>query len=190
MTWPWTNQEKELEKRLKEAEEGERIAIKNVDDFFDQIKNRKHSFWEDIWLTIKFRTNDFFWDVYRFFNPCHKRIRKVIPRRWCDLPELTLLINFEIIKSYVEEEMDNVSWDHHEKYTEVANWLRSAYNYITKERLALQKQFDEALEVASNNRGVEYAERYAETNRIEALIDQKDQETLEGLAKYRQYMWS
>ena len=189
MMWPWTNQQKELEKRLNEAKEGPFIEIKNVDDFFDQIKNKKYTFWEDLWLTIKFKSNDFFWYVYRLFNPCHKRIRRVIPRRWCDLTELTLLLNFEIIKSYVEEEMDSVVWDQGE-HKLAGDWLRSTYEYITIGRPALQNQFDEAIKIASKERSLPYAERYGETNRIEALIDEKDRETLEGLAKYRQYLWS
>jgi hypothetical protein len=177
---------------LKEAENSPAVEIKDIDDFFDQIKNRKSSFWEDLWFNINYNTKEFAWKVYRWFKPCHQRIRKVIPNRWNDLPDLTLSINFEIIKSYVEEEMDNVSWDHHEKYIEVANWLRTSYEYITKGRLELQKQFDKELEIASSSskKGIPYKERYGETNRIEALIDEKDKEVLIGLANYRQYLWS
>lgn len=192
MNWPWTNQEKELQKLLKEAENSPAVEIKDIDDFFDQIKNRKSSFWEDLWFNINYNSKEFAWKVYRWFKPCHQRIRNVIPNRWHDLPDLTLSINFEIIKSYVEEEMDNVSWDHHEKYIEVANWLRTSYEYITKGRLELQKQFDKELEIASSpsKKGIPYKERYGETNRIEALIDEKDKEVLIGLANYRQYLWS
>jgi hypothetical protein len=192
MNWPWTNKEKELQKLLKESENSFAVEIKDIDDFFDQIKNRKSSFWEDLWFNISYSSKEFTWKVYRWFKPCHQRIRKVIPNRWIDLPDLTLSINFEIIKSYVEEEMDNVSWEHHEKYIEVANWLRSSYEYITKGRLELQKQFDKELEIASSSskKGIPYKERYGETNRIEALIDEKDKEVLIGLANYRQYLWS
>lgn len=191
ITWPWNNQEKELEKLLKEAKDGPLYEIKNVDDFFDEIRNKKYTFWEDLWLTIKFKSNDFAWYVYRLFKPCHQRIRKVIPRRWCDLTELTLLINFEIVKSYVEEEMSSVRWDGHEAYVEVANWLNSSYQYITKEREELQKQYDEELSIScQKKREIPYHERYAEPNRIEALIDEKDKNILIGIAKYRQYLWS
>jgi len=189
MNWPWTNQKKELERRLKEAEEGPFIEIKNIDDFFDQIKNKKYSFWQECWLSIKFKSNDFFWYVYSLFKPSHQRIRKVIPRRWCDLSELTLLLNFEIIKSYVEEEMDSIAWDQSE-HKLAGDWLRGTYNYITVERPTLQEQFSAALTIASQQRSLPYAERYSETNRIEALIDEKDKQTLEGLAIFRPYLWS
>ena len=192
MNWPWTNQEKELQKLLKEAENSPSVEIKDIDDFFDRIKNRKTSFWEDLWFNINYNSKEFAWKLYRWFKPCHQRIREVIPNRWIDLPDLTLSINFEIIKSYVEEEMDNVSWDHHEKYIEVANWLRASYEYITKGRIELQLQFDKELEIASSSskKGMPYEERYGETNRIEGLIDEKDKEVLIGLANYRQYLWS
>jgi hypothetical protein len=70
--------------------------------------------------------------------------------------------------------------------------LRTSYEYITKGRLELQKQFDKELEIASSSskKGIPYKERYGETNRIEALIDEKDKEVLIGLANYRQYLWS
>ena len=192
MNWPLTNQEKELQKLLKEAENSPSVEIKDFDDFFDRIKNRKTSFWEDLWFNINYNSKEFAWKLYRWFKPCHQRIREVIPNRWIDLPDLTLSINFEIIKSYVEEEMDNVSWDHHEKYIEVANWLRASYEYITKGRIELQLQFDKELEIASSSskKGMPYEERYGETNRIEGLIDEKDKEVLIGLANYRQYLWS
>jgi hypothetical protein len=192
MNWPWTNKEKELQKLLKEAENSPAVEIKDIDDFFDEIKNRKISFLESLWIDISYTANEWCWTVYRFFNPCHKRIRKVIPRKWTDLTELTLLINFEIIKSYVEEEMDQISWDHHEEYKKVAEWLRSSYEYITKERYELSNEFYKALDEASDskNRDLPYKERYEETNRIEALIDEKDKQVLIGLANYRQYLWS
>jgi hypothetical protein len=179
-------------KTLKKSEQEVPVEIKNIDNFFDEIKNRKISFWKGLWIDISYTANEWCWTVYRFFNPCHKRIRKVIPRKWTDLTELTLLINFEIIKSYVEEEMDQISWDHHDEYKKVAEWLRSSYEYITKERNELSDEFSKALDQASDkkNRDLPYKERYEETNRIEALIDEKDKEVLIGLANYRQYLWS
>lgn len=192
MLWPWENKTEKIMKTLKKSEQEVPVEIKNIDNFFDEIKNRKISFWKGLWIDISYTANEWCWTVYRFFNPCHKRIRKVIPRKWTDLTELTLLINFEIIKSYVEEEMDQISWDHHEEYKKVAEWLRSSYEYITKGRNELSDEFSKALDEASDskNRDLPYKERYEETNRIEALIDEKDKEVLIGLANYRQYLWS
>jgi hypothetical protein len=192
-SWPWTNTLAIIKERLNlsKQEDFKTTRIVDIDDFFDSIKNRKVPFWEKIWNPIRFRTNDLVWDVYRFFNPCHKRLRKVIPRRWCDLTELTLLINFEIIKSFVEEEMHIIDWNSNDSHKEVAAWLNSSYKYITEERIQLQEEFDIALTDSSDNkRGQPYAERYAEPNRIEALIDKRDTEILIGLATHRQYLWS
>lgn len=192
MNWPWTNISKKLKERLEKKDDLKTfIRIENLDDWFDEIRNRKYPWYEKVWNKIYIKTNDLAWNIYRFFNPCNKRIRKVIPNTWCDLSELTLRINFEIIKSYVEEEMDQIVWTSDETHNEVGKWLKESYEYITKEREQLLKDFDEALEHSSENlRSLPYGERYKVPNEIEALIDKKDKEILIGLANYRQFLWS
>lgn len=192
MNWPWTNISKKLKERLEKKDDLKTfIRIENLDDWFDEIRNRKYPWYEKVWNKIYVKTNDLAWNIYRFFNPCNKRIRKVIPNTWCDLSELTLRINFEIIKSYVEEEMDQIVWTSDETHNEVGKWLKESYEYITKEREQLLKDFDEALEHSSENlRSLPYGERYKVPNEIEALIDKKDKEILIGLANYRQFLWS
>jgi len=191
MNWPWTNISKKLKERLEKDDLKTFIRIENLDDWFDEIRNRKYPWYEKVWNKIYVKTNDLAWNIYRFFNPCNKRIRKVIPNTWCDLAELTLRINFEIIKSYVEEEMDQIVWTSDETHNEVGKWLKESYEYITKEREQLLKDFDEALEHSSENlRSLPYGERYKVPNEIEALIDKKDKEILIGLANYRQFLWS
>lgn len=191
MNWPWTNISKKLKERLEKDDLKTFIRIDNLDDWFDEIRNRKYPWYEKVWNKIYVKTNDLAWNIYRFFNPCNKRIRKVIPNTWCDLSELTLRINFEIIKSYVEEEMDQIVWTSDEKHNEVGKWLKESYEYITKEREQLLKDFDEALEHSSKNlRSLPYGERYKVPNELEALIDKKDKEILIGLANYRQFLWS
>lgn len=191
MNWPWTNISKKLKERLEKDDLKTFIRIENLDDWFDEIRNRKYPWYEKVWNKIYVKTNDLAWNIYRFFNPCNKRIRKVIPNTWCDLAELTLRINFEIIKSYVEEEMDQIVWTSNETHNEVGKWLKESYEYITKEREQLLKDFDEALEHSSENlRSLPYGERYKVPNEIEALIDKKDKEILIGLANYRQFLWS
>jgi hypothetical protein len=192
MNWPWTNISKKLKERLEKKDDLKTfIRIDNLDDWFDEIRNRKYPWYEKVWNKIYVKTNDLAWNIYRFFNPCNKRIRKVIPNTWCDLSELTLRINFEIIKSYVEEEMDQIVWTSDEKHNEVGKWLKESYEYITKEREQLLKDFDKALEYSSENlRSLPYGERYKVPNELEALIDKKDREILIGLANYRQFLWS
>ena len=87
--------------------------------------------------------------------------------------------------------MDNVCWESTESHKEAAKWIRDSYQYITKERVQLQEDFDKALEHSSDNgRNLPYGERYKVPNEIEALIDKKDTEVLIGLATYRQYLWT
>lgn len=190
MNWPWTNLYRKLVKLDKEDLATTGVVV-DVDSLFDDLKNYKPSFFERIWNKIYFAIYNLTWNVYRFFNPCHSRLRKAIPRRWNDLSELTLSINFEIIKSFVEEEMHMIDWNSNDAHKEVSAWLNASYKYITEERNQLQEDFSRALtDSTDNKRELPYSERYAEPNRIEALIDEKDKSILIGLATHRQFLWS
>lgn len=89
--------------------------------------------------------------------------------------------------------------------------LRSAYNYIKFERPELQKQHENSYpeiktpckEMFAVNKngyntmrscedlyGMPYKQAYAETNRLEKLIDKKDMVTMNVIVKYYQYMWT
>ena len=190
--WPWTNPAKELKKRLDEADlsSAKSYTHEEFNAFVEDLKTRKLSIFERVTNFIRFKSYDASWAVYRFFKPCHKRLRKAIPRHWVDLSEVTLLVNFEIIKSYVEEEMNSTDWTSDEKHKEVAEWLNTAYNYITKERPQLEKQLSEAFANIDYKVTAPYDEKYKEVIRIENLIEQTDENTLNKLAKYRLFLWS
>lgn len=107
------------------------------------------------------------------------------------MSELTLSINFEIIKSFVEEEMHMIDWNSNDAHKEVSAWLNASYKYITEERNQLQEDFNRALtDSTDNKRGLPYNEKYAEPNRLEALINEKDKSVLIGIATHRQFLWS
>jgi len=60
-----------------------------------------------LWVydNIPFRVRNFYYEKIRsIFKPQHQRIRKIIPRTWCDLDSVFLKVNFEIIKSFYEDE--------------------------------------------------------------------------------------
>lgn len=172
----------------------------------------------DIWDIIPYKYQRLYYDkIKTIFKPHHSRLRKAIPRTWCDLSHQVVEINFEIIKSFYEDEYskDIVDWGSDEHHKEFAKWIESAYAYITKERPSLEKQMEEAypkennfddlfyddgkdkngnvtrrMKTCEERYGKSYEEVYGEVNRLEALIDKRDTETLKGLIERRAFLWT
>jgi hypothetical protein len=108
--------------------------------------NKHFDIW-DIWDIIPYKYERFYHDkVKTIFKPYHSRLRKVIPRQWSDLTELVVDINFEIIKSFYEDEYSKgiVDWESDDSHKNFAQWLEGAYKYITIERPEYEKQMDAA----------------------------------------------
>lgn len=171
----------------------------------------------DIWDIVPYRWQRFYYDhVKTIFKPHHSRLRKAIPRQWWDLSGLIVDINFEIIKSFYEDEYSKgiVDWNSDDYHKKFAKWLESAYKYITIDRPVLEKQMDAAYPEANfddmfhepkkdkygnvtrtmksceERYGKSYEELYGEVNRLEALIDKKDTKFITELIKYRSYFWT
>lgn len=89
--------------------------------------------------------------------------------------------------------------------------LRAVYNYVKTERLELEAAHDNSYPIPlspakdlftkneDGNRtmrscedvyGMAYAEAYAETNRLEKLIEEKDLWAMNTIVKYHQYLWA
>jgi hypothetical protein len=189
-TYPWTNLKKKLE-NISDMYKSNPNDVKcyTVAELKEMLKDYKPSFWKGVWMDVEYKFNRFCWIVYRFFKPCHQRIRKVIPREWCDLTELTLKINFEIVKSFVEDEMDIINWESDDAHKQAAAWLRSAYKYITEERVELLIAIDNAY--ADVNHDIkDYYEKYSSVHKAEETLNNKDKEFLIGLAEHRPWLWS
>lgn len=173
------------------------VPMGDVHEFFESIKNRKYPWYERAWDRVHMWLYDASWSIYRWFNPCHKQVRSAIPNKWIDSTELILLVNFTIIKEFVENEMDSVVWDDVDRPTVFAagKWLKESYEYITKQRDEMQARYNKALTIASDlpsetRKQMTYEQQYGDTNRIEAEIDKRDRRVLLGLAKYRQWLWT
>jgi hypothetical protein len=162
--------------------------------------------WADLYYYEKIRP---------IFSPQNKRYRKIIPRTWADVTHLIEIVNFEFIKGFYENEYlhGNTDWEGTgEHAVAFAKWLESAYDYITIERVQLEKDMDNAypslrplnemfVPCETDDKGkvkmykmVErkesYEELYGEVNRLEQLIQDKDTEILLKLIKYRHFFWS
>lgn len=189
MNWPWTKWTsvlKELNKRKQDAEDYPEKLIKfeSVDDLFDSIKEYKPTIFDK----FKWWANDFVWDVYRYFKPCHQQIRKAIPNRFRDISELIEDVNFEFVKSFRDNEMYIIDWESDERHLEFKTWIEQAYVYITVERPQLEDQMNHSYPP----RGMKgtYEEKYGELNRLESLLEQKDTEILVEIVKRRKMFWS
>ena len=200
----------------------------------DYLKDAKLNAWQELNFRFRFWTNKHFgiwdiWDIlpYKYqrlyydhiktiFKPHHTRLRKAIPRQWHDLSSIIIDINFEIIKSFYEEEYSSgvVDWQADEHHSKFAKWLEGAYKYITIERPALEKQMDASypeailddwfgeaetdkngnvtrrMKTCEERYGKSYEEVYSEVNRIEALIDGKDTKIITEMVKRRSYFWT
>lgn len=188
-TWPWTNLKKELLKRKEDLDLSKSKTF-SIEELMQSIRDNKPSKLKSFFIRAEGNLNEFVWNVYRCFKPCNKRIRNAIPRQWCDLTEFVLIVNFEIIKSFVEEEMDDLDWEIDEKTKEAGIWLRTAYKYITEDRDRLQEDLQLAYDSVDYTSKEPYNIKYESVIKVEENIDQRDREVLIHLAKYRQYLWS
>lgn len=161
--------------------------------------------------SIKYKFNTLYYDYIRpIFKPQNTKIRNSIPKTWCDISELIVRVNFQLIKSFYEDEYTNgtVDWSHTEAHANFAKWLEGSYKYITEERVQLEKEKDDAypnfnfLELftkSTDSQGrsvftltdnVPYEVRYAEVIRLEKLIEEKDTQLLNDLIKFREHFWT
>jgi hypothetical protein len=135
-----------------------------------------------------------YWIVYRFFNPCHKEIRKTIPRQWSDISTLIKDVNFSMIMSFKKEADESlVDWDGTPEHRKFKNWLDNTADYISNVRPALVKQQDAAYPehpLPAMLKGKSYDELYSEVNRIEKLIDETDENILKQMVTYRYHFWT
>ena len=155
-------------------------------------------FKKNISYKIPYQIRDGWYKFKCFFNPKNKKYRAAIPNTWADVCVLIEDVNFAFIKGFYEDEYKSgwVDWQGSgEPTSKFAKWLEKAYQYITVERLQLQKDLDAAYPPLTAKRLTEinrnsYEEEYAEVHRIEKLIQDKDTKILTETIKYRQYFWT
>jgi len=172
--------------------------------------------YKGIWYFVPFGWKMRYYDKIRpLWNDENKRVRKSIPRTWKDISSLMVDVNFEMIKTFYEEEFKAgiVNWECTEGHKEFSDWIEYAYNYITKDRPAYEQALEDAYPPSRPFRemfipsetdektgkvkmykmvsdGIPYKEKYGEVDRLEALIDDLDTRVLVDFAKYRGYFWT
>jgi hypothetical protein len=159
--------------------------------------NKFQFFWYNFKTTVTHAIpyqvrNFYYYHIRTIWNPQHSRIRKVIPKHWMDLDYVIQTVNFEIIKSFYEDEYDKgiVDWDGSGKQVQAfAQWLTKAYQYITVERPELERKLSDSYPTEPTpNRN--YEELYGQVDYYEKLIEEKDTKVLVQLMKYRSFMWT
>lgn len=172
--------------------------------------------YKGIWKFVPFGWRMTYYDKIRpIWNDENKRVRKSIPRTWKDISGLMVELNFEMIKTFYEEEFiaGIVNWECTEGHKEFADWIEYAYNYITRDRLAYEKAMWDAYPPSRPLRemfvpcetdgkagevkmykmvvdGIPYEVKYGEVHRLEALIEDLDTKVLTDFVKYRGYFWT
>ena len=172
--------------------------------------------YKGIWKFAPFGWRMTYYDKIRpLWNDENKRVRKSIPRTWKDITSLMVEVNFEMIKTFYEEEFTAgiVDWECTNGHKEFSDWITYAYNYITKDRPAYEQAMWDAYPPTRPLRemftpcetdektgkvkmykmvddGISYEEKYGEVNRLEALIEDLDTRVLTDFVKYRGYFWT
>lgn len=137
---------------------------------------------DKIYRRIPYQIRDFYWKHIRtLWRPQHSRIRKAVPKYWVDLDHVLQDVNFEIIKSFYEDEYKAgiVDWEGTGgDALEFTEWLEEAYKYITSERPALEKRIDEAYP------------NYKKVEKLETEMEDLDTQVMIDLVKWRRHMWT
>ena len=145
-------------------------------------------------VRIKWPCRDMYWKIYRFFNPCHKDIRKAIPREWNDISNLIVDVNFAMILSFKKEADEScVDWNGTPEHREFKNWLDSAVHWIKEGKPNCEAQCNALYPphpLPPELKDKSYDELYGELNKVEKLIDETDANFLKQMIAYRDYFWT
>jgi hypothetical protein len=153
---------------------------------------------ERVKYMIPYKVKEFYrTKIEVIWKPKHSRIRKIVPKYWVDLDEVLLLVNFEIVKSFYEDEFVNgfVDWTSDKVHRKFGKWLEKAYAYITKGRPELKKaMYDAYPETKGFAKGkmsrLTYNQLYGEVDRLERLIHDTDTKLITELVKQRDFLWT
>lgn len=137
--------------------------------------------------------NSFYYNIKRFFKPCSPRFFKSW-RRWeyMDKVEAIQIVNFAMIQDFWHDEInrDYVDWESDTAHKIFYEWIKSAISWIEVERQICENRLSEAYNIAHKKNTKNYYEKYSEVHEIEKLIDEKDEQILIDMIKYRKFFWT
>lgn len=120
------------------------MELSEWEDFYDEIQDlhpvqyHLREWTSDIIGWFSHHYSEIYWNIYRFFAPCHQSIRKAIPRQWQYLDAVMIDVNFAIIKEFRQEMLEGyVDWKSTPEHIEFEKWIIDAVDYIDNRRPAL-----------------------------------------------------
>lgn len=131
------------------------------------------------------------WVRYKI-NPRQKWLKKQIPDSWCDKVSLVKDLNFAMIVHFIEGEkcFDNTDYEgSSESHIKFAKELRECYEYIKNERPRLDKIYWDSFPKDDAYTG-DYNVDYADVNRLEKEIEDKDTKWLTWIVNNRGFLWT
>jgi hypothetical protein len=168
---------------------------KKEDEAIKMYKMQKwpvqYYFRETLGLSV-FRIKDWWYNkVSARLRPRQKWLTDAVPKTWSDKTWLIPEINFLMVVDFVDGEkcFENTEYSGSEVTEKFAKELKECYNYIKKERPSLQKDLENSYPDEDTSTG-NYKKDYAEVNRIEKLLDQKDTKYLTWIVVNRDRMWT
>jgi hypothetical protein len=145
-------------------------------------------------IHIKWLYRELYWKVYRFFKPCHKDIRKVIPRQWSDIANLIVDVNFAMILSFKKEaDESRVDWDGTDNHRKFKNWLDAAAHWVKEGRPNCVAQMEASYPphpLPEHMKEYTYDQLYGNVNHMQKLIDETDTNIIKQMIDYREYFWT
>ncbi len=136
---------------------------------------------------------NFYYATKRWCKPLHPRWRACLPRHeYCDISELIARSNYALIQDFYWEEMVDgfVDWDGDDQHKEFYKQIKGYVEWIEKNLPKLKEDCSNALIKASESKETDYKTKYAEFNRLEKVIYDKETEILEWLANNRGFFWT
>jgi hypothetical protein len=163
------------------------------------------------YLTNRFERGRIHDKIRAFFNPRQKWLTKHIPNTWCDKTELIPTLLFACLIDFVESEKGteqlHVDWsedlekgyvtpEYVDSVKRIYSELEEAYRYVKNERPWLQNALNASypeINFGKDNTistAEPYHIAYAETNRIEKEIEDKDYWAMNIIIKHVGVLWT
>ena len=143
-------------------------------------------------FTLKVKLSTAYDWVCNKLNPRQKWLKKQIPDSWSDKVSLIKDINFAMVIHFVDGEkcFDNTDYEASgEAQTKFAAELKDCYDYIKNRRPKLDTEYWASFPDEETKTG-DYEKDYAETNRLEILIDSEDTKYLTWIVTNRGFFWT
>jgi hypothetical protein len=140
---------------------------------------------------LRWAFNDASYTVSAFLKPRQKWLTRVIPRKWCDKPELMRDVLFAFIVDYVEGEdglrfrghdwkadleQGHVSQEYIDSTNKILDRIYDVYSYITLERPSLESYL-------SNDDCSNYIP-------ASKMLGDRDRWALKEIIELREYLWT